>query len=75
MIALVAEFPCMTCGTTLRMPRAFRVDALPVTLQNVTLPALPNGWTHDAQGVHCPAHQPSRVIPVGLVPPGILKGT
>lgn len=75
MIALVVEYPCQACGVALRVPMMIRPQRLPVRLDGVVVPALPEGWTYDAAGAHCPAHQPSRVIPATLIPPGILKGT
>lgn len=68
MIVLVLEYPCVACGVAIRIPVPVKPPTLPATLNNLTVPAVPQGWTYDAEGVHCPAHEPRRVLPVGAFP-------
>lgn len=75
MIVLVVEYPCVTCGLALRRVMPIKPDQIPCRLDGVVVPALPDGWTYDAQGVHCPAHESRRVEPTLFLPPGLLRGT
>lgn len=75
MIVLVAEYPCVVCGRALCMPTPLRPERLPATIVLELTLDVPDGWTYDTDGVHCPAHPPSRLVPAVVIPPGVLKGT
>lgn len=76
MIVITIEYPCMApaCGVTICVRVPLRPAELPAVLNGIQIPPPPAGWTFDRDGAHCPQHEPTRVQPVAIIPPGILKG-
>lgn len=64
MIVLALQYRCVSCGLAIEKPMRLPVTELPATVNGIGIPPPPAGWTFTDGAMHCPEHEPRRVVPV-----------